>query len=185
MNKRTKLILKATSMLIVTIFAVLAFLLVGIKLFKFQIYTVLSGSMEPNYHVGSVIYVKTINHKELKKGDVITFKLEGDTNATHRIIEIVKENDNSIKFRTKGDANESADSKLVEPQDIRGKVIFTIPILGYITANISRPPGNIVMIAIGLMSLAIVFVIDSMLNEEKQPQKINGGKYEKKGVIDS
>ena len=35
---------------------------------------VLSGSMEPAYHVGSVIYYKSTPFEQIKEGDAITFK---------------------------------------------------------------------------------------------------------------
>ena len=178
MNKYIRLILKASSYLIVTIAVLLAFFLAGIKLFNVQIYTVLSGSMEPNYHVGSLIYVKEINTKELKKGDVITFKLGGNTLATHRITEIVKEENKAYKFRTKGDANESEDAKLVEPKEVIGKVMFTIPLLGYVSTYIQRPPGSFIAISISLLALVYVFIIDSITDnnkKKKQPQDKSGG----------
>ena len=111
MNETLKITLKIINYMIVSIVLILAFFLVGIKIFGFQIYSVLSGSMEPNYHVGSLVYIKKVEQKELKKGDTITFYLSENTIATHRIKEVVNE-DNKIYYRTKGDANEIDDAKL-------------------------------------------------------------------------
>ena len=94
MNKSTKFILKLISNLIVIIAVALAILLVGLKFTGLQIYTVVSGSMEPTYHVGSLIYVKKVDPSTLKIKDPITFKLSDNTIATHRIIEIVKDEEN-------------------------------------------------------------------------------------------
>jgi signal peptidase len=64
LNETLKTTLKIINYMIVSIVLILAFLMVGIKIFGFQIYTVLSGSMEPNYHVGSLVYIKETEQKE-------------------------------------------------------------------------------------------------------------------------
>ena len=50
------------SSILVALVVLLALLLVGARLFGLQVYTVLSGSMEPTYHTGSLIYVKKVAH---------------------------------------------------------------------------------------------------------------------------
>ena len=92
--------------MIVIAAVLLAIALVGARLFGFKVFTVLSGSMEPKYPVGSLIYVKKVDYTTLKSGDVITFMLDENTVATHRIVEVVpdQEDPSVIRFRTKGDA---------------------------------------------------------------------------------
>ena len=178
MNKSTKFILKLISNLIVIIAVALAILLVGLKFTGLQIYTVISGSMEPTYHVGSLIYVKKVDPSTLKIKDPITFELSDKTIATHRIVEIVKdeENPNIYKFRTKGDANENVDANLVEPNKVLGKAYFTVPYLGYLATYIQSYPGNMVAICTAIALIILVIMID-MLTEEtkdeivKEPKK--------------
>ena len=160
MNKSIKFILKLISNIIVIIAIVLAILLVGLKFLGFQIYTVVSGSMEPTYHVGSLIYVKKVDTNTLKIKDPITFKLGDNTIATHRIVEIVhdEENPKEYKFRTKGDANEDVDANLIEPEKVLGKAYFTIPYLGYLATYIQSYPGNIIAICTSV-SLIIILTI--------------------------
>ena len=43
---------------LIAIMVVLVVMLVGVRLIGYQPYCVLSGSMEPTYHTGSLIYVK-------------------------------------------------------------------------------------------------------------------------------
>ena len=52
-----KKIWNVVSTVLVAAVVLLAVLLVGVRLFGLQVYTVLSGSMEPAYPVGSLIYV--------------------------------------------------------------------------------------------------------------------------------
>ena len=171
MNKYLKYTLKTISTLIVLIAVTLAMLLVGLKFVGFQIYTVVSGSMEPRYHVGSLIYVRKVNPDTLKVKDPITFKLGDDTIATHRIVEIVYDEQDSTKysFRTKGDANDDVDANLVEPHKVLGKAYFTIPYLGYLATYIQSYPGNMVAICIAISLIILVIILD-MLTEEKKEE---------------
>ena len=170
MNKSTKFILKLISNLIVIIAVTLAILLVGLKFLGLQIYTVISGSMEPTYHVGSLIYVKKVDPSTLKIKDSITFELSDKTIATHRIIEIVHDETtpNVYKFRTKGDANENPDENLIEPNKVLGKAIFTIPYLGYLATYIQSFPGNVVAICTAIALLIVVIIIDMIVDDKKE-----------------
>ena len=50
---------------------ILALLLAGPRLMGMQVFTVLSGSMEPVYHTGSLIYVRDVDPMEIQPGQVI------------------------------------------------------------------------------------------------------------------
>lgn len=173
MSKPLKITLKVISNLIVTIAIIIAVLLVGLKFLGFQIYTVVSGSMEPTYHVGSLIYVKKVDPNTLKVKDPITFKLGDNTIATHRIVEIVPAEQDSTKysFRTKGDANEDADAKLVEPNQVLGKAYFTIPYLGYLATYIQSSPGNIVTVCTAIALIILVIILDILTEEPKKEEE--------------
>lgn len=182
MNKNIKILLKAINYIIVSMVILLAFLLVGIRFFGFELYTVLSGSMEPNYHIGSLVYVKEVDQKELKKGDVITFYLTENTIVTHRIIEVIEdEKTKEINYRTKGDANEIADGKLTPNNNVIGEVIFSIPLLGYFSNFIQRPVGSFITIVVGLLLIVLVFAIDYITDNQKKIKKKMEVKDEKKG----
>ena len=71
MNKPIKKIINIITTLLIILISVAAFLLVGMRLFGYTPYTVLSGSMEPTFHVGSLVYVKEVATTELKVGDLI------------------------------------------------------------------------------------------------------------------
>ena len=71
----------------------LAILLVGVRVVGFSPYTVLSGSMEPTYSVGDLIYVKTVDPDSIKVGDPITFVAnEKLVVATHRVVAVDGQN---------------------------------------------------------------------------------------------
>ncbi|WZL73551.1 signal peptidase I [Clostridiaceae bacterium 35-E11] len=90
-----------------------------------------TGSMEPMIKPGDVILVKKINGDAAKIGDVIQFKREGIL-ISHRVIDI-KKGDQGTRYRTKGDNNSAADTVLVNPEEIKGKVIYVVPNLGWPT----------------------------------------------------
>lgn len=169
MNGIFKKIWDGITTVLVVIAVVLAVLLVGVRAAGLQVYTVLSGSMEPTYHTGALIYVKKIDPAELKVGDPATFVLDESLSvATHRVIEIDEENQ---CFYTKGDANDAADGAPVHFNNLIGKPVFTIPKLGYFADYIQKPPGVYVAIAAGAVILLMVFLPDLFEEEEKKGKK--------------
>ena len=157
------------STVLVALVVLLALLLVGARLFGLQVFTVLSGSMEPTYHTGSLIYVKKVDPYTIRNGQVITFMLDEDTIATHRVVGIVPDEEDAsvIRFRTKGDANETEDGGLVHYKNVIGTPVFTIPYLGFVANYIQHPPGMYVAIAAGAVLLMLTFLPDVFAPEEK------------------
>lgn len=157
---------------LVALVVIAALLLAGARIVGLQVFTILSGSMEPAYHTGSVIYVKEIDPADIKVGDPITFMLNEDTIATHRVVEVVPDEDDPsvLRFRTKGDANESVDGGLVHYKNVIGTPVFTIPYLGYVASFIQNPPGMYYAIAFGAVLLAMVF-LPGLLDDDKKKKK--------------
>ena len=167
--KSLKKIWNAVTTILVVLVVILAVMLVGVRLVGLQVYTVLSGSMEPTYHVGSLIYVKSVDPAELAAGDVITFMLDEDTLATHRIVEVVPDSEDpeTLRFRTKGDANEAEDGSLVHYKNVVGSPVFSIPKLGYFANYIQKPPGLYVGISVAAILMVLVFLPDLFAKDEK------------------
>ena len=159
--------------IVVVLVVVLALLLVGVRLVGFQVFSVLSGSMEPTYHVGSLLYVKEVDHRDLKVGDPITYMVNEDTVVTHRIIEILvdEQDPNTLRYFTQGDANSVADGSSVHYKNIIGKPVFSIPYLGYVSHYIQNPPGMYVAIAAGAILIMLVFLPDVFADEEDEGEK--------------
>ena len=159
---------------VVTAVAVVALALVGMRLAGFRTFTVMSGSMEPNYPVGAMIYVKPVDYTELKVGDVISYVADNDkTVVTHRIAEIeVDEKDASVwRFKTKGDANKSADAKLVHYKNVLGTPAIVIPYIGYLAHNIQQPPGIYIALVVGTLLLAWTFLPGTLEERRKTAKK--------------
>ena len=133
------------------------------SLFGYRYYTILTPSMQPAYNVGDMIFVKVGNADSIDVGDVITFNPSSDSGAylTHRVTEKITNYEGSgvTCFRTKGDANDSNDSFLIDEDRVIGKVGFRIVKLGYIIRFIQLrwyfivPVVLLLMIAFHLMKM--------------------------------
>lgn len=109
------------------------------KLMGYEIYNVISGSMEPEIPVGSVIYVAAAAPEEISGDDIIAF-WSGDSVVTHRVME------NRLvegEFVTKGDANEAEDMNTVPYENLIGRVTYHIPMLGDLMVIVTGTVGKI------------------------------------------
>ena len=137
---------KIVSYIFIAVIAVVVLLLV-VSVFpipgNYKVLVVLSGSMEPRIKMGSIVAVKPTN--EYKINDIITFNSGGKTPTTHRIVDIEEESD-KILYTVKGDANEDPDLEKVPKENVIGKVLFSIPFLGYALDFAKKPVGFLLLI---------------------------------------
>ena len=132
-----------------------------------EAFAVMSGSMEPYYHVGSIVYVdKDISPEEIQVGDPITFRKADTAVATHRVIAIDEE---ARQFTTKGEANEVQDMAPVSFDNVIGKAGMSIPLLGYISLNITTKKGMIAAAAV-----VVVFILLQLIPEILKPEEKEG-----------
>lgn len=146
----------------------------GVRLFN-----VMSGSMEDTLPVGSVIIVAEQETEALAEGDIITFisndPLFYGEIVTHRIIEIA-DFQGSVMFITKGDANEDRDQAAAIPANVIGKVVFNIPLLGYVLNFIRTKLGYFLICLLPCMVILVIEVINLVRNilrhsDEKKADK--------------
>ena len=174
MPKKVKKIWDAATTVLVVLVVIFAVFLMGSRLVGMQVYNVISGSMEPSYSVGDLIYVKEVDPDSVKVGDPITFVLNEDlVVATHRVVAIDSEN---RQFTTKGDANKTEDAAPVHFNNLIGVPVFAIPLLGYVSAYIQSPPGMYVAIGFGVLLLAAVFLPDMLTKKDKKEEQQEEGK---------
>lgn len=155
---------------LISLVLLLAVTLVGARFIGFHPYVVLSGSMEPAYKTGSIIYVKDAS-EELQKGDVITYQLNDNTVATHRIVEVIEES-GEIAYRTKGDANDIVDGTPVKAEQVLGTPIFTIPYLGYLVTYLQTTSGRYATIAVGAGLVLMVFLPDMIFGKDNKEEEM-------------
>lgn len=160
MKKTVKKIWDIVSTVLVAAIVLVALLLAGTRLAGMHAYTVLSGSMEPTYHVGSLVFVKPVDPDQVKAGDPITYLIAEKQVVTHRCVEVLpdEEDPSVLRFRTKGDANNVEDATLVHENNLIGKPVFSIPLLGFAANYIQHPPGTYVAIAIAALIVLLAFL---------------------------
>lgn len=166
--KKIKKIWNAGITLIVVLLAVLAALIAGPRLFGIQVYSVLSGSMEPAFPTGSLLYVQQIDPASIQVGDPITFERSSEMPATHRVVRIDTEKQ---QFYTKGDNNEHEDAAAVPFQSLLGRPAICIPYLGYISNFIQHPPGLYLAIAAGAVLVLLILIPDLFDHVEKRNRR--------------
>lgn len=196
-----KRLFRWVSNIAVVLVLICAILLVGVQVVGLKPYAVLSGSMEPTYHVGSLIYVRKIDPADVTVGMPLTFVVNEDLLvATHRVVDIEKvtmrqeqvldeqgnpvvdEDGNPLTqdvqldepvyyFQTKGDANEAVDGSPVYYKNIVGTPVFTIPYLGYLAGWLQTKRGMIMGVSIALAILLATFIPDILGSDSKKRKK--------------
>lgn len=151
--------------IILLFLAVVAAIMVVPHLMGYQTMAVLSGSMEPEIPVGSVVYVKETDPQELEVGDIITYQLSSDTVVTHRIVEI---DDSKQEIITKGDANNANDASPVVFSSVVGRADFHLPYIGYISIYAKTPIGIGVICGILVLILLLTFLPEILMPEEEK-----------------
>lgn len=156
------------STIILLILLILACLLFVPNLLGYQSFAVVSGSMEPAYSVGSIVYAKETPFDELKVGDVISFSISEDTKVTHRITAIDNEKQ---QFTTKGDANNTEDGEPVSYANVIGKVMFGVPYLGFLSQYIRTPLGIAIGCGVIFIMILLNFIPDIFSEEESKEKE--------------
>ena len=155
------------TLLFIAILAAAGILVVP-RLMGYQVYAVLTASMEPSYPIGSVIMVQPATPADIQVGDAMTFSAGNfEALVTHRVIEIDAEN---RQFITKGDNNDNMDFAPVPFDNVVGKVAFSVPILGYISLYIKSAKG--ILAAGGLIIIILLlFIIPEIFKKEPEQEQ--------------
>ena len=145
---------------------------------KINFYTILTQSMWPNIKAGDIIVTYKTDNNVYEEGDIITFVSNDVANVgitiTHRIDRVYFE-DSKILYRTKGDNNNVADSKGVEPSNVIGKVVMKIPKAGYIQQFLVTKTGWIVAVVVpcfGVLVYDLVRMFKRMMKKKSKRPNI-------------
>lgn len=170
MRNTLKKIWNIVSTALVVLIVLCAVFLMGSRIMGYQVYTVISGSMEPAYGVGDLLYVKKVDINTIEVGDPITFVLNEDlVVATHRVVRVDTENQ---RFYTKGDANDIEDQNPVHFNNVIGVPQFSIPKLGYVSDFVQNPPGMYITIGVAIVLILLVFVPDMIGKKKKEDENV-------------
>jgi len=109
--------------------------------FSWRVDALLSGSMEPQLKVGSLVVTRPVEPETIVVGDIITFRptTVGESMISHRVIDVRRAS--ALYFLTKGDANDNPDPFTVPARNLVGKICFHAPYWGYLTEFLKTPIG--------------------------------------------
>ena len=169
-------LLKIAYYAVITFLGVIGLLLI-VSVFPIEgaprVKTVLSGSMEPAISVGSIIVIRSAD--EYKIDDIITFQFALNQPATtHRIID-TQIIEGRTYFITQGDANEEPDPRPVREEEVLGRVLFSVPLVGYVVNFVQQPLGFILLIVIP----ATIIITDEFRKIGKELIKLKNKKKDK------
>lgn len=133
-------------------------------------FVVITGSMQPDIPVGSLIFTK--NTSDYVSGDIIAYK-QGNITVTHRIIGLT-DNNGKLEYITRGDANNAPDNSTVKTDEIYGKATLSIPYIGNIVGLMKTPAGFVISIIIP----AIIFIAFEAMTIKRELEKIYQKKYQ-------
>lgn len=180
--------------ILVTAIAALAYLLLGAKgkslpfLEDYQIRTVMSGSMEPTLPVGSVVLIREQDPSAFVEGDIMTFMSNDPSLAgkvvSHRVMEVIDNENNGLMFLTKGDANEDPDLAAAIAPNVIGRVVYDIPYLGYVLNFMRTKNGFFLLLMLPCMVILLFEVIGLIRNirlycEEKEQLRLSKAQGER------
>ena len=168
MKKPLKFLWNLVTGILVAVVVLGALALAVPRLIGLRPFAVLSGSMEPTYHTGSLIYVRETEPEQIEVGDPITFVFNEDlVVATHRVVRIDAENQ---YFYTKGDANDAEDPAPVYFKNLIGKPVFSLPLMGYVSAFLSTKQG-IIIAAVVVIAVVLMAFLPDLLRKSKKPEQ--------------
>ena len=125
---------------------------------------VLSDSMEPNIKEGSIIYYKKVPKKQIKEGNIISFKVE-DKIVSHRVYKVEDKG-----YTTKGDATSTIDPVVITYDKVLGKVDnIVVPYMGYYVKTINN---NYYIVVIVVLILIVEFILSNVTKKGKDEETV-------------
>jgi len=158
-------------LLMVAVFAVLVLILVP-RATGSQTYAVLTNSMAPKYSPGTYLVVKPTVFSDLKAGDVITFQLESGKPAveSHRIVGFGTTQAGEKTLITKGDNNDVNDPNPVRELQVKGKLFYAVPYVGYVANALGNSDRGLWVTAgaAGLIGYGALLIIRNIRNRRRE-----------------
>ena len=142
--------------------------------FGIKTFTIISGSMEPNISINDLVIIKEVDKSEIKKGDIVSFKINGEI-ITHRVINVETDTNGEPLYTTQGDANNIQDYNKVKFENIEGKYIGKIPKVGKIVITLKNKETLTVLIVL----LLIIYVLEERNSSKKIKRNKTRIDYEK------
>jgi signal peptidase len=150
------LVVSLSAVLMIAVAAVAALVIVVPFVVGGSALTVLTNSMAPNLPPGTLVVIRPATAGDIHIGDVITYQIESGKPAviSHRVVTRSVDLSGEVTFITKGDNNAVADANPIRQVQIKGKLWYAIPLLGWVNSLVGgngSARGIIAPIVAGLL----------------------------------
>lgn len=129
-------------------------------------YTILTGSMRPDFPPGTLVIVKPVAAEDIGVGSVVTYQLKSgeSTVVTHRVVAVSLASDGTRIFTTQGDANNAPDPEKVIPAQVKGELWYGVPHLGRVSNLIDNAQRHAISVLVigGLLAYAAYMFVTSV-----------------------
>ncbi len=163
------------------------------SVFGYYIFSVSSDSMEPTLMTGDVILVHSVNAEEIKKDDIITYKSKDGSmygrEVTHRVVIDPEIKNGTYYYQTQGDSKGAPLDKKITYDQVEGKYVAKLALIGKFYSFIRTPLGIVVLLGFILLlfgyEIISLFISDKKFDEADEllftnNEKDNNGKGKKK-----
>lgn len=118
--------------------------------------TVLTSSMEPGLPPGTLLVVRPVAPADVRLGDVVTYQIESGRPevVTHRVVGVETTSDGGLTFTLQGDANDRADPSPVLPEQVRGVLWYSVPLVGWVNQAVNGDARGWIVPALATVLLA-------------------------------
>ena len=144
-----------------------------------QTYSVLTSSMAPKYAPGTFLVVKPIPFNELSVGDIITYQIDSGAPAviSHRITSVSTEQSGETVYTTKGDNNDVDDALPVRQVQIKGKLFYAVPYVGFVANSLGNSDRGAMAQwgAVALMGYGVVALVRGALAKKRNEGESDEG----------
>ena len=160
------------------IFVILIVLVIGIqRLFNNQVsigsyrmFTVVTGSMMPEYDIYDVIIIKEKQPDEIRVGDDLTYLGKTgdykDRVITHRVKKVREEN-GTYYYTTQGTANNTPDPEIREDQ-MYGIVVYRPQVLSWLSHILNNSYGLYFLVFVPIAILIFLEILDYIKEKESE-----------------
>ena len=145
----------------------------------YGLFAVRSASMAPSIKVGDLVIEQHVDPTTIEVGDVISLATGTGATVTHRVATVTP-NDSGPVFTTKGDANASPDPVATWSSQVRGRVAWDVPLLGFILAMATMPTGLLALFSIGATLLTAIWLLDE--GEARREDKVLAELARERGI---
>lgn len=152
------------------------------SVFGYYIFRVSSDSMEPTLMVGDVILVQKTDAEDIKKDDIITYKSKDGSmygrEVTHRVISDPVIKNDIYYYQTQGDADGASLDKVITYDQVEGKYLCKLKVIGAVYGFLATPTGVIVLVSVIIVLFGYELIY--MMVSNKKCDKLDEELFSKK-----